>query len=278
MTVRELRANILRKCDTIQAILSFNYCLSTEDKRRLDKTRNDKAVATKSELRAIHELVTNNEILIARRFGCRQKPQIFAEGFVSACQNPLGELSISKAIIDTDFFSNFCDGHPLWPHLAPHILVCLNYDRVTDVRPCEFEYFLPEAMLYEDMALSFNEALLLQPKLPKQRPKSAVIEAKKLNMYLRTSLLSAFYFVEAYLNGIAFDFEYTNKSRLTAEQQDMLLEWDSQRNKRAFVSFERKVVEYPKLILGTKHPPLTVTNCPSLSSLWCKSGYLRKNV
>jgi len=278
VAVRELRASILKKCDAIQAILSFNYRLGTEDKRRLDQIRRATAVATKRELQAIHETVTDNEIVIARRFGCRQKPSVFAEDFISACKNPLGELTISKAGIDTDYFSNFCDGSPLWRHLPAHLRVCLDYNRITNGWPCEFDYFLPEAMLYEDMALSFNEALRLQSLLPKQRPKSAGIEDKKLGMRLRTSLLSAYYFVEAYLNGIAFDFEYASKSNLTVEQQDLLLEWDSRKNKRSLVSFDRKAIEYPKLILGTNHPPLTVTNCPSLRVLLGEARLSRDSI
>jgi len=46
-----------------------------------------------------------------------------------------------------------------------------------------------------------------------------------------------------------------------------LLEWDCKKNKRGLVSFERKISEYPKIMLGLKHPPLTITNCPSLKVL-----------
>jgi hypothetical protein len=38
------------------------------------------------------------------------------------------------------------------------------------------------------------------------------------------------------------------------------------------------VVEYPKLILGTNHPPLTITNCPSLRVLLGEARLSRDSI
>ena len=278
MTADELKAQILAKCDTLQAILAFNYCLYPDDKVRLDATRNSVSGATKRVLRDMHEHVSDNLAIVARQFGSIKKPKEFAAWFIEASFASADVLSVSKAVIDTEFFSSFCDGHQIWKIFPPHLNLCLHFNRVVSKGIPVFDYFLPEAILYEDMALAYNEALAIKSELPTGILNAPNIEVKKLNLRLRTTLLSAFYFLEAYMNGIAFDFHYFNKSSLTAEQEDLLLEWDSSKNKRSFVSLERKIIDYPKLILGSKHPPLTVTNCPSLGILLGNAKFYRDSI
>lgn len=93
------------------------------------------------------------------------------------------------------------------------------------------------------------------------------MDVKKNSFYLRTALLSSFYFVEAYLNGVAYDFYYKNEATLSPNESDLLLEWDSRRNRRGLVSFEKKINEYPKIILNRQHPPITVTSSENLEIL-----------
>jgi len=263
MTARDLRRQIDEKCDIIQAILSFNYSLHPCDSASLGRIRAAAAKATKHKLRTLHQNVSDDLLLIAKRFGCKQRPREFANDFVAACLTSKDLANISKAVIDSEYFSNFCDGHPGWGSLPPHLRVAVYCNRVVPDQFPEFDYFLPEATLYEDMALAYNKAIELEPELPGRAERAE----KEFYLYLRTSLLSAFYFVEAYLNGIAFDFHYRKARTLPTQISDLLLEWDSQNRRQTFVSFERKVKEYPKIIMGAKLPPLTISNCPSLALL-----------
>jgi len=181
MTARDLRVQILEKCDIVQAILSFNYCLGAADKQRLDRIRNKAAGATKRMLKGMYEDINDNLLIIAKRFGCKQKAREFAAGFIAATSTSPDELNISKASIDSDFFSNFCDGNPLWRVLPPHLRLAVCYNWVFPEGAPQFHYFLPEAMLYEDMALAYNEAVRTQneavrtqSELPEQRPKGVI--------------------------------------------------------------------------------------------------------
>ena len=266
MTARELRSRIVENCDIIRTILSFNYSLDPCESASLDRIRAAAATATKHELRTLHQNVSDDLLLIARRFGCKQKPREFANEFAAACIASSDLANISKAVIDSDYFSNFGDGHPAWELSPPHLRVIVYCNRVVPDRFREIDYFLPEATLYEDMALAYNKAIQLE-RQPPARTEGADPKVKEFYLYLRTSLLSAFYFVEAYLNGIAFDFHYRKAHSLPSQMSDLLLEWDSKNQRHNFVSFERKVKEYPKIIMGTKDPPFTITNCPSLSLL-----------
>ena len=47
------------------------------------------------------------------------------------------------------------------------------------------------------------------------------------------------------------------------EEADLL----PKRGRGGFVSFDRKVLDYPKFILGLQHPPLTESNCKEFKIL-----------
>jgi len=69
-----------------------------------------------------------------------------------------------------------------------------------------FEYLLPEAKCYEDMGYAYNQAVLSSPgNLGKRLNK---VDNKTHFFYVTSAILSAFYFIEAYVNGVAFDFCY----------------------------------------------------------------------
>jgi hypothetical protein len=118
------------------------------------------------------------------------------------------------------------------------------------------------------MALAFNCACETKGKIKNLGYlKGGNLDVKKLSLHLRTAVLSAYYFVEAYLNGIAFDYHYYNRQTLSQSENDLLMEWNSKKNRQKFVGFEEKIKEYPKLILQTTEPPLTITNCRELAVL-----------
>jgi hypothetical protein len=266
MSVPDLKKWILIQCDILQAIWAFNYRLTPDLKRTLDEYRSKSLVSTARSLRIMRDAVKQDVAIQARRFGCVQKPREFAAKFIGYSRRGPGIQSISKAAIDSDWFTNFCGGIEEWKRFPPHLRLVVNFEHVcsTEIR---LDYLLTEAMLYEDMALAYNEAVSIQPQIKSVREAKANLQVKKLQLHLRTALLSAYYFVEAYLNGIAYDFYYRHESEITDQEKTALLEWDYQKNRRAWVSFERKVFDYPKIILKAPHPPLTTSNSKNLQVL-----------
>ncbi len=100
-------------------------------------------------------------------------------------------------------------------------------------------------------------------------------EGKVLEFCLRSSVLSAFYFVEAYLNGIAFDFFVRNASTISEQEVETLLEWDGKGNREKWLNFRDKLYKYPRIIMGVQHPPLTDSNSPEVKLLLTKAKEIR---
>ena len=269
MSRSEKREQLLQKCNTLQAILAFNYHYTPKQKMALDHIRADANVATTKQFRDLRDVLDKTIDEAASTFGCVLRPHRFAAWFMEQRYGTSGKYGgVSKAVIDSQLFINFCGGASAWKAASPHKMIYVEFDLVASGYQ-DLVWFLPEATLYEDMALAYNSAAESESHIRQlihvqARPNYGV---KKFNLHLRTAVLSAFYFVEAYLNGVGFDYSYRNQPRLSQQQSDLLTEWDSQRNRRAWVSFDRKVLDYPRVILQAKHPPFTATNSNNLKVL-----------
>src|SRR5262249_50726553 len=87
--------------------------------------------------------------------------------------------------------------------------------------------------------------------------------------------VSAFFFLEAYINGIAIDYHAKNQHTLDDETKIILTEWDHQKNRERFISFRDKFVKYPRIVTGLLHPPLQENNCAELAFLTGPAKLLR---
>jgi len=277
MSVEDLRRAITQDCDIIQAICSFNYAFHAVDKERLDTIRKELAFYPRRKLQTLHEMLKQRATYASDLYGCRMKPAVFAREFIqkSRAYSAMDVPLISKADIDSVYFRNFANGEKTWPARSPHLLLFVHCDWVISPRGVLFHYVLPEAILYEDMALAYNSAAELLPSLEGKTEPGPNLEEKRCGLFLRTAVLSAFYFVEAFLNGLAFDFCYLNSAKISKEDQDFLLERPSSQNKRGTVSFEKKAKQYMRIILNQKHAPLTETNCNSLKFLLTEAKEVR---
>ena len=172
-------------------------------------------------------------------------------------------MLLSKVAID-DIFGNYTDEWVRWASFPPHVLVYLDYT-AESYRPKQFDWRLPEASLYEDMCVAYNGAvrcgeLASAMEVPVPAPKLR-------DCFLRTAVLSAFYFVEAYLNGVAFDYQSRHANNISPQDTRLLLEWDQQANREKWITLKEKIQAYPKIILGLQHPPLTETNSEEMKLL-----------
>jgi hypothetical protein len=70
-----------------------------------------------------------------------------------------------------------------------------------------------------------------------------------LYTYLRCGATVVFHYLEAYLNGLAFDCLFRHHNELSEADRDLLTEWDRKKQRKAFVNVERKIFRYP-LIFG----------------------------
>lgn len=256
LSVPELRRLILQYCDTVQALLVFNFGFDDENRRILEVIRAEVPLAPAKRLRDLRDELRDNIARIAKKFGCKDDPARFAKWFRKVSISPeLGTICLPKWFVDRRCFSNFGgDRARVDATLSPHAMIWLDFDahNVTG----RFDYILPEAALYEDMAVAYNNAVKTKPARP--HTPSEREEAKTHTFFVRQSVLCAFYFVEGYLNGVAFDYCYRNPA-LPSSVTDVLLEWNSKRDTEQWVNFRTKLLQYPKLILGAQHPPIAET-------------------
>jgi len=268
------RQEIQDLCDVIQALYAFNYQLSESVHDQIVSFRRSAETASAKELRNLRDLLVVNVKKASSAFGCVHSPMKFAKWFKSVSRGEKGILQLPKWYIDDYLFKNYSADSKHWQAYPPHTYIALDY--LGEYERGKIEYYLPEAVLCEDMCLALNASVDLQ-NAPEERPLNK-IKIKTLNMSLRTAVLSSFYFVEAYLNGVAFDFEYRNSPKLTNDDRELLLEYDFAQQKEKWVNFRRKLLQYPKVILGLPVPPLTETNCAEMKILLTYAKEIRDSV
>ena len=94
----------------------------------------------------------------------------------------------------------------------------------------------------------------------------------------RAAASTAFYCVEAYLNGLAFDYYTANEPRLDEDTKRLLTEWDTVQKRFKPVRLRDKLLQYPRIICGTAHPPLQENSCPEMAFFMGRAKLLRDAV
>jgi len=268
------RTEVLNLCDTLQALYAFNYQFDDALRAKISKRRQIAKVATVGELRKLKATLNEEIRYAADGFGCVEKPSKFAASFKSDSRSEKGVMHLPKWYIDKSLFTNFSGDSDLWQSFPPHTYIALDY--LGEYKRAEIRWHLPEAVLYEDMCLAFNAAWELRA-TQNERPVNT-IKCKTRDLSLRTAVLSAFYFVEAYLNGVAFDYDYRNGAKLSQDDRDLLLEWNFTNQKEQWVNFKKKLYQYPKLILGLPAPIFTETNCLEAKTLLTEAKNIRDSI
>jgi hypothetical protein len=261
MAVKDLRREVLAECDTLEVLLIFTHQVSM--RQGIISIRESINTSTARRLRNLRDDLHRNIKDLVSRSGCKVKPNALRK-LIEGCPD-FGY--VPKWIID-NYFTNLRSFSPNWKSMPAHALIGLDvkggYSKIG-----EFQFILPEGALYEDMCFAYNLAAETCVDLDIRGAK--VMAKKTHSFFLRTALLASFYFIESYLNGLAFDFVFRlGKERckkLTDQDQDLLSEWDSRKNRQKWVSFRDKMTQYPKIILGLEAPPLTESNCEEMRIL-----------
>lgn len=180
-------------------------------------------------------------------------------------------LLVPKSIIG-EAFSNYKAALPDFDTFPEHMRIGIDVGIIRE-RQGTVELFLLETILFEDMCAIFNLSKEYAQKA------SGTMTAKKLtkiaNSLYRATVTTAFFFVEAYLNGLAADYYSKNRDRLDAKTKALLTEWDSVQKKNKYLSLRDKALQYPRIILGTQHSPLQENNCQELKFMVNKAKDLR---
>lgn len=274
MAISALRGEFLRQHHLLHASLLFTCQLTFAHVAEIELAIKS---VNKLKVKQLESAIKDRERKIyktLRATDCKLTPAEFLELLeISKAGLPGSVLMIPKWKIDGEYFGDYGSVHRLWATFPSHALVVFD---PRGVKPGDYQWVLPEANLYEDMCFAFNGARRLE--LAKASRTLTVLESKEKGCLTRTAVLSAFYFVEAYLNGVAFDHFHGNKSSLPVAQVDLLLEWNTSENKEMWLNFRRKFNEYQKIILKEPTPRLTDSNCPELKLILDEGKNIRDSI
>jgi hypothetical protein len=144
------------------------------------------------------------------------------------------------------------------------------------VDPRTIDWRLVEATLYEDMCALFNLAREHRARIDQRVDQLRA--RKETDALLHAAAAAAFYFVESYLNGLAFDYCVGHEAKLDGATRMLLTEWDDARNTPRYLSLRDKLLKYPRVVLGVEHAPLNEGNCPELAFLVGREKVLRDSI
>ena len=129
-----------------------------------------------------------------------------------------------------------------------------------------------EATIYEDMVALWN---LLKNREEKNTNIQSQMELKTDFALCHSTVTAAVYFVEAYLNGLAYDYLTENSGTLDEEKKGILSDFDFSQNRPRYLSLRDKALKYQQIILQKTHAPLQPSNFPPLKRLLAISESFR---
>jgi hypothetical protein len=160
-----------------------------------------------------------------------------------------GLIYISKLRIVRGLFSRYENSIVRWPHIKLHSFVV--FEPKVGFQNAMFEI---DGQLFHDAQFMLYKARKAQGEAKTQRD-IAPTRHRVLHTLLRGVVTALFTFMEAYLNGIAFDCFQAYHDDLELDDHDFLGEWNSTKKQRKFVKFDDRVFRYPKVIAKVKGLP-----------------------
>jgi hypothetical protein len=160
-----------------------------------------------------------------------------------------GLIYISKLRIVRDLFSRYQNSIVRWPHIKLHSFVV--FEPKAGFQNMMFEI---DGQLFHDAQFMLYKARQGHGGAKTQRD-LVPTRHRVLHTLLRGVVSALFTFIEAYLNGIAFDCFQAYHDDLQLDDHDFLGEWNSTKKQRKFVKFDDKVFGYPRMIAKVKGLP-----------------------
>jgi hypothetical protein len=274
MNIDRLRQRADQRLWEIEALAVFTHQLGEKNASEISKAREDIATKGPKRLREILEMAEGHIAWLRERSGFAGDISLLIELVKDARGKSPIILTFPKWHLD-HLFRSYGNCFPGWDEYPPHVGIPI--DGSGDMQRAIWHgIYLPEAILYEDMCASYNLAKRSHGK--RYEPTTSKVDIKAHDMAVRSAILAAYYFVEAYLNAVAFDYWSREQSNLKQEQIDLLLEWDSKKQRQRWLSFEEKTNRYPRTILGLEHCPLAASNCEELRYLLSTGKKIRDSI
>lgn len=208
----------------------------------------------------LQELLNHFESMcreIERAVGCRLSAEqyiLFVDGLL---QKDDDLTFIIKHGIDTGLFASISNIAPTWNRYPPHCRIGVDAKgQFPATQAGRQEWRLLEAMLFEDLAMLWNECLANRTD-DRGLEFDQRIPGKKFRALKRSAVRAVFALLEGYLNGIAADILLTRASDSLSKKDFEMLRERGDDGRAKHQSLRNKLLQYPKLSIGAEHPPIT---------------------
>jgi len=237
----ELKESIDAAIETLEALYFFTQGLDGQAGQHLAEIRAMyRLLISQGYLRFLREL-RDNIAAVRIHYGAIAPDQTY-RGLLREAREALGKIVyISKLQMERELFLHYEKSIVRWRHIKLHAFVV--FDPTMGFLNQMFEM---DGQLFHDAQFLLHKARTIQGGVRSQRelPQN---RHRVLHTTLRALVTTLFTFMEAYLNGIAFDCFMKNHDRLELDDHDLLGEWNSAKKRRKFVAFDDKVLKYPRV-------------------------------
>ena len=227
--------------DTLEAIRFLTHGVEGEPAETISMARAQLPDLNRPGRLELRALLRRNLREVRQHYGAKAPNSKYLEMLNEARRYP-GYAYLPKLFIDRELFSHYDRVFPRWPHIPSHALVVFDGQTLCPTNGL----YVPEVVLLGDALQMLERARGLHKGIVDFRRRD-VADQRLLQTYLRATATAAFQTLEAYLNGIAYDCFQEHHDTLEVEEHDLLAEWNSKKRRRAFVTFERKMREYPSV-------------------------------
>lgn len=239
--------------EQLEALYFFTQGLAGQAGRDVSGIREHHLKLPREVRRKLLAKIKSDIELLRNHYGALASNHVYRELLLQARTAKEALVYIGKLRIDRDLFAHYEKAMPRWPHIKDHAFVIFDPDLGHTN-----SLFEMDGQLFHDAQFVLQKARQVQGKAEHQR-KLAANRHRILHSLLRNLVTTLFTFVEAYLNGIAFDCFHRHHDTLPIAEHDLLAEWDSDKKRRRFVAFDRKVFQYPVVVARAENSQIDLT-------------------
>jgi hypothetical protein len=246
----EMNEDVATALETLEALYFFTQGVKGESAEHLEKIRGIYSYLLPSGYPKLAADLQGDIKLIREHYGAVAPDEFYRTMLREArAADGKGIIYISKLRVVRDLFTRYENSIVRWPHIKLHSFV--GFEPKVGFQNMMFEM---DGQLFHDAQFMLYKARAAQGTAKSQRELPPT-RHRMLHTLLRSIVTALFTFVEAYLNGIAFDCFQTHHDDLELDDHDFLGEWNSTKKQRKFVKFDDKVFGYPRLIAKVKGLP-----------------------
>jgi hypothetical protein len=232
---------------TLEALYFFTQGVKGESAEHLEKIRTIQQYLLPYEYSKLVTALQSDIHLLREYYGAVAPDEFYRELLREArAADGKGLVYISKLRVVRDLFSRYEKSIVRWPHIKLHSFVV--FEPKVGFQNMMFEI---DGQLFHDAQFMLYKARQAHGTAKSQRELPPT-RHRVLHTLLRGVVTALFTFMEAYLNGIAFDCFQAHHDELEIDDHDFLGEWNATKKQRKFVKFDDKVFGYPRVIAKVK--------------------------